>query len=303
MIHPLDDNRALIDLLRDVSGEPWQIVAERLLAEERCIGTNVRRDLQAAGVTPHVWSDDLVRFYRTTKSFLYETSVWNRAPLKLKMRNWLGQFLMNAAPDRQLNILSFGDGLGFDSVYLSAAGHNVTYYEMADESIALASKVFKANNRQIQVVQNAETIPSNHFDVVIAMDVLEHVPSPSDSVRQFASWLRPGGWLITHSPFFFTSTHRVTHLASNRRFSGSFRLFSDNGLYPYDGRFFWDPIVVVKGKTPQSPSLLTLRTGGFLLKVGRYFNPIHCAIAQTLSNTHRQWGDDLQSIIDRGPDQ
>lgn len=293
-VHPLDSNGDLIRLIADVSGESDVTVIRRLLDEERCIGTNVRNDLRASNVKPHVWSDELIHFYRTTRSFLYETAVWNRAPLKLRMRNWMGRFLHRRAAGRRLQILSFGDGLGFDSVYLAKAGHEVTYYEVADECVAFAQRVFAGNGQDVRIVRDAASIPNDSFDVVLAMDVLEHVPSPPDCVKLFAGWLREGGWLLTHSPFFFTTWHRVTHLHSNRKYSGCEKLFERHGLHLVDGRFFWDPIALQKAEsTPPQRNLFPARCGGVLLKLGRYVNAIHSPVAQFMAKTDVAWGNDL----------
>jgi SAM-dependent methyltransferase len=293
-IYPLDNNEELIRLLGEITGESRDVVIQRLIDEEEALGTNVRRDLKRAGVVPHVWSDALVEFYRTTKSFLYETSVWNRAPLKLEMREWIGAFLSERAPGRSLRVLSFGDGLGFDSVFLAAAGHQVTYYEVSDECVHFAKQVFAANGQTVRIIQSADELQDEEFDAVISLDVLEHVPSPPDCVGMFSRWLKPGGWLIAHSPFFFTTWHRVTHLKSNRQYSGCKQLYRQHNLHPVDGRLFWDPIALEKStEVPRSRKVTGVNLGAVLLGIGRYANAIHCAIAQSKAGSDRRWRDDL----------
>lgn len=295
MIRPLDNNDELIRLLCEVTREPRHTVIQRLLDEENCIGTNVRRDLLSAGVKPHVWSEDLVEFYRTTQSFLYETSVWNRMPLKLQMRNWMRIFLEKRAQGRSLNILSFGDGLGFDSTYLAAAGHRVTYYEISDECVQYAKEVFAMNGQQVRMIRSIEDIGLGEFDVVVSLDVLEHVQHPHKCVAMFADWLKPGGWLLSHAPFFFTSSDRVTHIKASKKYSGCKELYRKHGLHPVDGRFFWDPIALEKSETPPKRTNLSLmNAGGCLLKLARYHNSIHCAVARFLSSTQPKWRKDLE---------
>jgi SAM-dependent methyltransferase len=295
IIRPLDNNDELIQLLCEVTGEPRSTVIQRLLDEENCVGTNVRRDLMSAGVKPHVWSEDLVKFYQTTKSFLYETSVWNRAPLKLKMRSWMRRFLEKRSAGRSLKILSFGDGLGFDSAYLAAAGHHVTYYEISDECVHFAKHVFSINGQQVDIVRSMEELGAGEFDVVVSLDVLEHVQRPHEYVAMFANWLKPGGWLLSHAPFFFTSSHRVTHIKSSKKYSGCKELYQRHGLHPVDGRFFWDPIALEKSETPPThTSLSMMNAGGWLLKWARHYNPVHCAVAQFMSSTNPKWRKDLE---------
>ncbi len=295
MIRPLDNNEELIQLLCEVTREPRLTVILRLIDEEICVGTNVRRDLISAGVKSHVWSEELVDFYATTKSFLYETSVWNRVPLKLKMRNWMRRFLEKRSQGRSLKILSFGDGLGFDSAYLAAAGHRVTYYEISDECVHFAKRVFAINGQQVDIVRSMEDLGVGEFDVVVSLDVLEHVQNPKKYVEMFARWLKPGGWLLSHAPFYFTSSHRATHIKSSKKYSGCAELYLQYGLHPVDGRFFWDPIALEKSETPpKDTSLSLMKAGGLLLKLARYHNPVHCEIAQFLSSTQPKWRKDLE---------
>jgi hypothetical protein len=93
LFSPLTSNLDLIDALQAASAEPREVVISRLCSEHTCLGTNVRDDAAAFGLTPYIWSEKLIEFYRTTKSFLYETAVWNRSPLKCQMRDWIGRFL------------------------------------------------------------------------------------------------------------------------------------------------------------------------------------------------------------------
>jgi hypothetical protein len=48
-VHPLDNNDELVRLLSDTTGESRDVVIQRLIDEEACLGTNVRRDLKNAG--------------------------------------------------------------------------------------------------------------------------------------------------------------------------------------------------------------------------------------------------------------
>ena len=111
---PLTSNHDLISTISSVSAESRETVSRRLLEEERCLGTNVRRELLEWNIEPYFWSDRLVEFYQRTNAFLYETAVWNRAPMKQRTRLWIREFLKkwNHGLSTPLKILCFGDGLG-----------------------------------------------------------------------------------------------------------------------------------------------------------------------------------------------
>lgn len=43
-------------------------------------------------------------------------------------------------------------------------------------------------------------LPSNHYDFVIALEILEHLPDPQDGIAELARILVPGGWLVSSVP-------------------------------------------------------------------------------------------------------
>ena len=287
----------MIAAILRISGEPRKVVIERLLAEHRCIGANVRRDATAAGLPPYLWTDELLEFYRTTKSFLYETAIWNRAPLKCELRAWIGAFLKRQNL-QNAKVLTYGDGLGFDSTYLACLGCDVTYFEPSEECVRFACDVFTANSVKVQHVANPAELVRDAFDIVVCLDVLEHVPDPSDMVRQFSNWLKPNGFLITHSPFFYIEPYHPTHLRSNLQYSGNDRMFSQHGLQPFDGKFFWDPIVLCKcdGK-PAGRRLTAMKLGQQLLRTGRWAPNIHSVIARLMSRGDKKWIQELEALL------
>ena len=193
---PLNQNSDLIDLIASISGEHKRIVTSKLLQEEKCLGWNVRTDLQDRQLPPHHWSEDLAEFYASTNAFLYETSVWNRRPLKQEIRNWICDYLKASFP-QPLKILAYGDGLGFDSLQWSQTRHDVTYFEVSPDCIAYAQQVFKKNNAEINILQSITGLEPDSFDVIICLDVLEHVPEPSFILADFTKWLKVDGLLIT----------------------------------------------------------------------------------------------------------
>lgn len=296
MFSPLTSSNDLIAAIQRSSGEPREVVVQRLLREQRCLGANVRRDASAAGLTPYLWTEELIEFYRTTQSFLYETAVWNRAPLKCDLRSWIGEFLkrQNCQAAR---VLTYGDGLGFDTTYLACHGCDVTYFEPSEACVRFAHDVFAANKVSVQHVASTDQLAPESFDIIVCLDVLEHVPNPPEIVGQFSNWLKPNGFLITHSPFFYIEPYRPTHLKSNLQFSGNDGLFRQHGLQPFDGRFFWDPIVLCKYDGPPPGRRLTaLRLGQHLLRAGRWIPFIHSAVARQMCRGERRWIAELETL-------
>jgi len=280
VVEPLGSEETVVGWISEITAESADVVLTRLRQEYDRPGINEQRGFAAAGLKKHVWSSGLEDFYRKTDAFLYELAVWNCNRLKLRMRKWLANYLTGHGQCR-LNILCIGDGLGFDSVYLSQIGHSVTYFEMAGFSEAFARKVFAANGSVISVLTEPGEIPENEYDVVICLDVLEHIHQPEEFVETIASYIRPGGRLIVHAPFYMICKTSPTHLKSNRKYSGSLSLYTKSNLRLIDGDFRWNPLVFEKAAENAVSAyhkkllkLFFIRVIGLYFMLGRlYFLP------------------------------
>ncbi|PID73781.1 MAG: bifunctional 3-demethylubiquinol 3-O-methyltransferase/2-polyprenyl-6-hydroxyphenol methylase [Desulfobacterales bacterium] len=99
-----------------------------------------------------------------------------------------------------LRVLDMGCGGGILSEALARDGAHVTGLDMGAESLAVARHHAKIRNLSIQYrLCSAEDAPSRFskpFDIVVCMELLEHVPSPADLVSACAAMVKPGGDLI-----------------------------------------------------------------------------------------------------------
>ncbi|MFP6673592.1 MAG: class I SAM-dependent methyltransferase [Pirellulaceae bacterium] len=300
--YPLNDTECLIRLFSEVSGDSPESVCRRLYRDEVHIGDYHMEEFAAAGIEPHVWSDDLVQFYEKSDSFFIGSAAWNRRPEKIAMRDWIGRYLSQhqKAP---LDLLTIGDGVGFDSLYFANCGHNATYMEVSHRAFDFAGRMFQLCDQSVKMLSEPAEIPEGAFDVVTCLDVLEHVPDPTKLVADMARYLRPDGMLIVHAPFFFVSQLVPTHLKSNRRYAGDLRkLYRPHGFRLIDGRTLWDPIVLQKcdekeiAATASSARLLLLRMTGLLLAVGRYWSGIHNWFAHRAVRTgDSKWARELEN--------
>jgi SAM-dependent methyltransferase len=290
LVYPLEDNARLVELLADATGKTRAAARQLLYREQRSPLDCANAEFYARGLEPGVWSERLLEYYSHTPSFLCSGIVWNRNPEKVAMRRWIGEHLRRAAAG-PLQVLCYGDGPGFDSLYLAQCGHDVTYFEVSDRLIRFAQGIFRASNAAVRVLPADERIESAGFDVVVCLDVLEHVPHPRALIGQLASYLRPGGRFVVHAPFFFVSPRMPTHLRSNLQYSGTLSLYRRLGLRLVDGRTYWAPLVFGRNG-PQMPrpaglwQRTRLRLSGLPLLFSRFW-------PQPLSrHAVRMWRDD-----------
>lgn len=263
--------------LSEITGAEPAEVRCRLQRELGSLGSNVREAVNASGLEPHVWSERLAEFYGRTEAFLYETLVWNQTSLKNRMRQWSGRWLQTHVPPRA-KILTFGDGLGIDSLYLAVAGYAVDYFEISPCCARFAQRLSAALSQPLNVITTREAILPGAYDAVVCWDVLEHVPDPEGTVEQLVAYLKPNGRLLVHAPFWFVHPTVVTHLRTNRRFSGELRrLYGARGLRLIDGRCLWNPLVFEKTEESRprarlpSAAWLAVRAGQVLFWFSRYW--------------------------------
>ncbi|MCH6551196.1 MAG: methyltransferase domain-containing protein [Planctomycetes bacterium] len=273
--NPLHSSRQMAELIGSVTGEPPPIALERLTREYRQPGVSVADEHRARGLEPFVWSDELIRFYGETDGFLYELAVWNRNRIKSGMRRWTARALSGDGRGG-LDVLALGDGLGFDCLRLARAGHRVTYFEVPGYTETFARRLFSTARVEIEVLTDADRIGRGRYDVVVCLDVLEHIPDPPAFLARIGEYLRPAGRLVVHAPFYMIHRAYPTHLKCNRRFSGSLGLYEQTGFRLLDGRPFWNPLLLGLGTEGASPGVgpavrrAIVRLTGAFFALGRY---------------------------------
>lgn len=250
-ILPLEDATEVVNLIALVTGKPEKEVATKLLGE--VTGGNVVKDeMEAKGIPFGVASEELDKFYNESDAFLYETSYWNSTAVKQSLIETVVAKL--GTPKKQ--VLCFGDGLGFDSTRLTLAGHKCLYYEPGKVQQQFAREIWKRNKVEVTMLKSLDEISPDSLEAIVCLDVLEHVPDPPELVKSFVKWLKPGGILITSSPFALVGDYWPTHLKSNVKYSGNDEaVFGGVGLKIIDTNLLQAPIVHMKEGGEKIPDL------------------------------------------------
>lgn len=94
-------------------------------------------------------------------------------------------------------ILDMGCGGGFLSNDLAAAGHTVTGIDLSTSSLRVAESRDRTHSVRYQQGDVYQVpFPRESFDVVTAMDLLEHVSDPQKVISEATRVLRPGGLFL-----------------------------------------------------------------------------------------------------------
>lgn len=99
-----------------------------------------------------------------------------------------------ARPFEGLTLLDVGCGGGLLSEPLARMGFTVTGVDAGDKNVAVAKIHAAQSGVDVTYVHGGpEDLPDASFDVVIAMEVIEHVPDPAYFIATAARCLKPGG--------------------------------------------------------------------------------------------------------------
>jgi 2-polyprenyl-6-hydroxyphenyl methylase / 3-demethylubiquinone-9 3-methyltransferase len=107
------------------------------------------------------------------------------------------QFVKNTTQLTGLSVLDVGCGGGILSESMAKLGAEVTALDADHESIKVASFHAKENNITVKYeCTPIEDLENNPFDIVVCMEMLEHVKHPQQVIDHCARLLKPGGYLF-----------------------------------------------------------------------------------------------------------
>ncbi len=110
------------------------------------------------------------------------------------------QRAISGAPGNK--VLNVGSGPFFEREKLETTGIEFTLCDVDERAIAVARELHGAAIAHFDVTGIDQPLPyaDGTFDLVISMDVIEHLPDPEPWLRQNIRVLKPGGHLFLTTP-------------------------------------------------------------------------------------------------------
>src|SRR5215213_1660975 len=98
------------------------------------------------------------------------------------------------------SICDVGCGNGHIAGRLASLGYRVTGIDASRSGISIARRTYP-NVKFVQALLNQHTVASNHFDLVVSSDMIEHLYRPSDLLEAAFSLVKPGGHVLIGTPY------------------------------------------------------------------------------------------------------
>lgn len=97
-------------------------------------------------------------------------------------------------------VLDVGCGAGVFSEAMAAENAEVTGIDLAQDALEVAKlHLYESQHKIDYLQQSVEDFANKHpneYDVIVCMEMLEHVPDPQSVVDACEKILKPGGWLF-----------------------------------------------------------------------------------------------------------
>jgi len=189
---------------------------EQVRARMKLGSTPLKEEWESWEARGEMTDERIKEFYKQTTNYIYELAEWHLfVDDKRQSDLALVQYMREHAPK---NILDFGGGAGLTAIPLARAGFDVTLADLEGTSLDFAA--FRAKRHAIPLKiwkSDVEPMPPDTtYDVILALDVLEHLPAAELEavVTKLVSLKTEKTTVIMSAPFGRTSVHPM-HLDSD----------------------------------------------------------------------------------------
>lgn len=229
--HNCLDLTSMITAISRATGQDISKVSTEIEREKGSLGQAVKADIKRFDVIPFHYSKEMDELYSKGTGFSIELAAGSNDFARIKMAGFILLRLLTEREKRRLDtgmhVLALGDGIGTDSIRLASAGFNVDYMDFGFSVTSnVATELFSEYNRnrqshsgQISII-DGNFAKKDHYDAVIALEVIEHVKNPLEFLEFISNCLKLDGLAFISDCFQGIEDYYPTHLADNEKLAG-----------------------------------------------------------------------------------
>jgi glycosyltransferase involved in cell wall biosynthesis/2-polyprenyl-3-methyl-5-hydroxy-6-metoxy-1,4-benzoquinol methylase len=174
--------------------------------------------------------DKVLEFYRRTDSYLFDLVQYNyENHYYVQWTEDLFNFCAGLKNERrELKILDFGGGIGSQMISLSRLkGAKLCYADIPGKTSEYAKWRFNRRHVDIEMIDASKEdfLEGRMYDVVITLDVVEHLVDPEAVVRYLVNHIKPDGYLAVVTSFVDNNGEAGWHLNADR--------YTDEAFYDF----------------------------------------------------------------------
>jgi len=144
---------------------------------------------------PRRTPDQIIDFYRRTRSYLFEHIWWHATDLE---ENSANVEILNYAVRRGARAyLDFGSGVGSNAILFAQHGFEVALADVSETMLDFARWRLERRGLPVEFINlNLRPLPRDRFDLATAVDVCEHLTDPQVEFGRIAESLKIGGAFV-----------------------------------------------------------------------------------------------------------
>jgi len=219
-LHRNDRVEPAIQELSEYTGES----PEAIQAQMSRSGADLAEEWRASTRETASQVDD---FYKQTDRYLYNLTRFNDGEM---YRGWRGairnvcQQVSEAVGERGFDVLDYGAGIGTNLIDVAdLPGIRLHYADLPGKTYDYANWRFGQRDLNVEMLsaEGEDPLAGRMFDVIVCLDVIEHLVDPEAAVRRLIDHLNPGGLLVL-TVTFYQNEHGPYHLNCDKFTNESF---------------------------------------------------------------------------------
>jgi 2-polyprenyl-3-methyl-5-hydroxy-6-metoxy-1,4-benzoquinol methylase len=178
---------SMVEELAEYLGEDPAVVSDRCAAAQRLVAEEWISSGLAKGSDPK----SVEQFYSARRTYLYDLTAFGAQYPNVPELEFLAR---TAAKARFETYLDFGSGIGSVGIFFARRGLEVTLADISPHLLEYAAWRFRRRGLKVNTIDlRSEKLPENAFQLVTALDVVEHLADPRAVVRSIAASAKRGG--------------------------------------------------------------------------------------------------------------